>query len=45
MKNNKNASYGRFYRVLNKNKGLIAGIIGGLLALVMIIGTVASAFL
>lgn len=43
--NNKKSGYGKFYAVFNKNKGLIAGIIGGLLVLVMVAGTVASAFL
>jgi len=33
------------FRMTNKNKRIMAGIIGGVLAFVMVFGTVASAFM
>ena len=45
MKKNKGFNYGKVYNLANRNKRMIAGIIGGLLAFVMVIGVVASAFM
>ena len=45
MKKNKGYNYGKIYNLANKNKRTIAGIIGGMLAFVMVLGVVASAFL
>lgn len=44
MKKKKGYNYGKIYRLTNKNKRLIAGIIGGAIAFVMVMGVVASAF-
>ena len=44
MKNKRN-NYGNIYNFANKNKKMIAGIIGGIMAFVMVMGVVASAFL
>lgn len=45
MKKNKGFSYGKMYNLANKNKRMVAGIIGGMLAFVMIVGVLASAFM
>ena len=45
MKKNKSHGYGKIYNLANRNKRMIAGIIGGMLAFVMVLGVVASAFL
>lgn len=45
MKKNKGYNYGKIYNLANKNKKMFAGIIGGVLALVMVLGAVASAFM
>lgn len=42
---NKKKDYGNFYNFANKNKKMIAGIIGGIMAFVMVMGVVASALL
>jgi len=44
MKNKKN-NYGNVYNFANRNKKMIAGIIGGIMAFVMVMGVVASALL
>lgn len=44
MKKNKKYNYGKFYNMANKSRRMVAGLIGGLLALVMIVGVIASAF-
>lgn len=42
---NKRSDYSNIYNFSNKNKKLIAGIIGGIMAFVMVMGIVASALL
>ena len=44
MKKNKNKSYGKIYNIASSHRRIIAGVIGGILAFVMIVGVVASAF-
>ena len=44
MKNKKN-NYGDIYNFANKNRRLITGIIGGIMAFVMVMGILASALL
>lgn len=43
MKKNKNNNYGKIYNMASNHRRTIAGVIGGILAFVMIVGVVASA--